>query len=182
LALNDIDQSTLSVSLTDRDTLASAFVLKYGYHIPTRKFTGEKYVNATATNITDGTQATNYKTACLNARTRFLTQAKLTFEAPHVWSPAVADRLLRWYCDQRRTRRVVIEFDTFANGLDMMPGHVLKMSDDIGNAVLYPGLVSGANWSTHQFNVVRVEYRRDVDRATRVHVVAVECYTLAPLA
>lgn len=162
---------SFEVRLTDRTTLCTDFLLRYG------DGAYEKFVRPTSNNFAVSGAA--YQTACSTAASRFNVSRQLVIEAPDVWNHATAEALLKWHVDTRRTRRVLVEFDAFGQAVDLKPGHVIKFSDDIGQRIGYPGLRSGASWSSHQFNVLNVRISKDSGRPITVHVVAIECFERA---
>ena len=174
---------TPRVRPTPLDSLATSIVLDYGWHEPTRKFAYSMQVGPSSnTLLSDGT---TYQTAMAACQTKYGGLSRtLAVEAPWVWNEKCADALVKWYADQSRERRMTIEFYLKAAYIDLMPGHVIRFADEIGNGVTavgpifkYPGPEGSASWSSHNWNVVSVTVITEPDILLRV--IAMEVYTAA---
>lgn len=164
------DVLDIRVEMSPLESIHNRFVLKYGYHEPTRRFSYERYLDRNSTNL--ASDATSYKTACGNSEDAYgapyVSEARA--ELPWLWNHKVADEMLKWYCDSYRERRVAITATLGLNGLDIEIGHVIRFSDDVADLVgQYPGKVwaDGTNpelWSNHYFNVVSKQIRMDGGR------------------
>jgi len=165
---------TFEARLSDRSSVVTRFALAYGWHDGSGGFSSKAECSPSST--TFALNAAAYKTACQNAETFYGIQRTMEWTAPDVWNHVTAEALLKWIVDSRRARRVLIEFDTYVNAVDLKPGHVIRFHDDIGNLVAYPGLLPGAAWSAHDFNVLNVQIKKDAAQPISVHVVAIETY------
>ena len=172
----DMVQGSFRCSQTPIEDLVSSVRLKYGFHIPTRAWSNEKYVTPDATNFTvDGS---TYSAAMEITRRDYNVLREITIEAPDIWDPAVAETLCKWYADHLSRRYITVEFETFINAVGLQPGHVLKFDQDIHDRVWLPGGLGG-NWSFDQFNVVQTSLRQDVGQLARIYVKAVQNYRTA---
>lgn len=173
---DDLVKDSLQVSFTPIEDLSSNVRVRYGLHRPSGKWSNEAYCRPDATNF--ATNGTAYKAAMDDVARNYGVSNALTVDAPDIWDPTVAETLCKWACDRVRRRRVQVEFQTYANGLDLVPGHVIKMDDEIGQRIVWPG-IGATNWNAHQLNVTRTYPRRDQGRPWIVGVRAVEVYTKA---
>jgi len=173
---NRIQPGSFSAKLSDRRSIANSFVLRYGLHTPTGEFAFQRFISTASTNI--ASSGSLYTAACLASKNKYNVDREVNWDAPDVWSHAVADQLIKWICDSRRERRTLVQFDTYINGVDLKPGHVIKFDDEISQRNAYPSTGS-ASWSAHSFNVLNVRPSKGAKRAIGVHVTAIECYTRA---
>jgi hypothetical protein len=98
------------------------------------------------------------------------------FNAHDIWDPAVAEVLCKYKINQVRRRRVIVEFETYINGADIEPGHVIQFDDEIGDRVTFPG-EGTSTWSAHRFNVTQVSLAKSAGQLARVYVRAKEVYS-----
>ena len=173
---DDFARDTFRASLTAIEDLSSNVRVRFGFHLPSNEWSDEKYCNDHANNF--ATNGAAYQAAMLSVRNYYHVDNPIVIEAPDIWDPDSAERLCKWACDRLRRRRVLVEFDTFINALDLEPGHVITIDDEIGQRVVWPGDVAG-NWSAKRLNVTRVYPRRDEGRPWLVHVRAIETYSRA---
>lgn len=174
---DEMIQGSLSVFTTPWEDLSSNIVLRYGFHLPTRTWSGEKFCTPEASNFDSDGPA--YIAAMATAKNEYNAENPRIFEAPDIWDPAVAEDLCKWYCDQARLRRVVVEFETFIGGSSIQPGHVITFDDELQERVVFPGEGLFGAWSVHQFNVIQVTVRKDVGQLARVFVRVLQTYSAA---
>ena len=170
-----IAKASFRANLTPIEDLSSNIRLRFGLHLPTGTWSDEKYCTPDVTNF--AADASTYRAAMLTTRTAFGVENPLVFDAPDIWDPTVAETLCKYLINKRRLRRVIVEFETYVNAMDLQPCHVIKMADEIGDKVKWPGLSTTSAWSSHQFNVEHVTRRRDPGQMARVFVRAIETHT-----
>lgn len=173
---DDLIADSFRASQSPLQELSSNIRVRYGFHRPSKRWSNEKYCTDDSNNFT--TSGAAYQAALLDVRNGYGIENPIVLDAPDIWDPDSAEVLCKWACDRLRRRRIQVEFETFANGLDLVPGHVITFADEIGDRVKWPGESSG-EWSTKRFNVTRVFPRRDDRRPWIVKVTAIETITRA---
>jgi len=176
--LDHMAEATLNATITPIEEMASTVVVQYGLHIPTGTFSDEKFVSPQASNFS--TDSSAYQTAMSDCLRDFGTTRKVTIQAPDIWDPDVAEMLCKWHADQLRQRLVTVEFETFANAMDLQCGHVILFETEAnaGNTAVdaripYPG--NALSWAAAgMFNVVQTSMRKDSGQLARVFVRARE--------
>jgi len=171
---DNIAKGTFTTSFVPYEELSSSVTLRYGLHLPTGTWSGTMVCTPEATNF--AVDAADYKAVMEFARTEYKVENPLSFDAPDVWDPAVAEDLCKWRCNINRRRRMFVEFETYANALDLEPGHVIQFDNEIGDRVKFPGEGS-PNWSNHYFNVEQVSASKSAGQLTRVFVRALEVHS-----
>jgi hypothetical protein len=172
---DNMAMGTFRASLVPSESLASSIRLQYGRHLPSSRWSGEIFCTPESSNIDDVSDRADYIAAMEFTKKEYRIERALRFTAPDIWDPLVADILLRYHCDLVRRRRVIVEFETYANAFNLEPGHVIKFDDEIADRVAFPGEGSGS-WSNHQFNVVHTSVNKGVGQLARVFVRALEVY------
>jgi hypothetical protein len=174
---DDIDARAMNVELTPQSEIRNRFVLRYGFHEPTRSYAYERVLNPGTASFT--TDATAYKTLCSNSIARYKIEREEVIELPWIWLASDADTLLKWYADLKCTPRVAVTFQTWIRAYDLLEGHVIRFDDTIADLFPYPVPGGSTSWSTHMFNVVSVKKSEAVDGFFLVDVQCVEVYTPA---
>ena len=177
---DEMAEGTFQVQLTRYEEIASEVSVQFGLHHPTRTYSDEKYCSPTASNFATG--ADTYKNALAEAQRQYGSARRIAITAPDVWDPAAAERLCKWHIDQARRKRVSVEFETFANAMDLKPGHVIGIrqqlvASDPDLGIPYPG--DSASWDLVHFNVTQVSMRKDAGQLARIFVRAEEIATEA---
>jgi hypothetical protein len=177
---DEMAEGTFKAELTRYEDISNQVSVQFGLHRPTRTYSDEKYVSPTASNFASG--ADIYKDALAEAQRQYGSTRRITITAPDVWDPLVAERLCKWHVDQVRRKRVAVEFETFANAMDLRPGHVIGIREqlvasdpDLG--IPYPG--DSAAWEVVRFTVTQVSIRKDAGQLARIFVRAEEIATEA---
>lgn len=171
-SLDHMAVGTFVVSLSPIEDLASSVRLRFGFHLPSGTWSDEKYCTPTAHNFT--TNGSFYMTALAESRRSNGTARELRVDAPDVWDPVAAEILAKWHASRSVIQRVVVRFETYANGMDLQIGHVIRMDSSIASRIEYPGGPYGTSWNLGQFNVVHVSHRKDGGQMARVVIVAEE--------
>ena len=174
-----IRQSSFSAVSTDLRTIANDIKVEYGFFGPDGEAIGTSYVNHERSNFE--TDAAAYIAACDASRQSYRFSKQFSIRLPFIYRKAVAEIFAKYFCDTLRERREVVEFETYANGLDLQAGHILKFSDSIATTGLkkaWKGLGSSA-WSDHQFDVIEVSQAKDAPEPFAVRVLCVETFTAA---
>ena len=157
----------------DISDMFSDFTLKWGLHQPTGEFAGTMFVNKDGDNLVT---ESGYRNKCANVTTLFGVRRSFVVEAPWVWREKIADKLLKWHVDSRRERRHLVEFSTGPNGLDLLPGHVIRFADSLSTWVKYPGRGASTNWAAQNWVVVSSDIESEPLAPIRVRVTAIETY------
>lgn len=159
IATGDIFRA--SVSLTPLTAIRNRFLLRYGFHEPTQMYAYERVLNDDVTDIASG--GSTYVTACATSQTNYggamssggTYQMEEVLEFPWVWYDKVADDLLKYHCNLKRNRRVILKLTCNQNLLDVLVGQTIYVEDGLSNFIgSYPGLVTGTGWAAHQWHVV----------------------------
>jgi hypothetical protein len=174
LRWNDIVEGTFTTYLTPIESLSSSVTLRYGLHLPSQTWSGTLHCSDEGSNFqAEG----NYVTAMQYTKEEYGADNPLVFNAPDIWDPVPGEDLCKYRCDKVRRRHVIVEFETFTNGLDIEVGHVITLDDEIADRVKYPGQSASTNWSDHLFNVIQVQSSRTPGQLGRVYVRAKEVYS-----
>lgn len=174
---DDIEPATVKVQPTPLDHIRNRFVVRYGYHEPTRSFAYERMLDRSTTSL--GTDATAYKDLCADSVANYKIEREETIELPWIWNGLSADRILKWHADLKCTPRASVTFRTWIRGYDLLEGHVIRFADEFATYFPYPILGGSADWSDHMFNVVSVKQGEAQDGFFQVDVQCVEVYTPA---
>ena len=174
-----IRTESFSAVSTDLRTIANDIKVEYGFFGPDGKPIGTSYVNHENSNFE--TDAAAYIAACSVSKQSYKFSKSFSIRLPFVYRKAVAEIFTKYFCDSLRERREVVEFVTYANGLDLQAGHIIKFSDSIATTGIkkaWKGLGSSA-WSDHQFDVIEVSQAKDAPEPFAVRVLCVETFTAA---
>ena len=180
---NDTFTDNLIVDFTSKEELRSRFVMRFGFHAPTGRYSLERMCNKDSTNL--ATEGTLYKSALATTETRYRDPVTLVpfvreeiLEFPWLWFAEVADDLLKFHINAKRDRRVVVSFSGGANLLDLQTGHIVYLDDDFASFIgTWPGISGASNWEAHQL-VVATRNVAITRRGIEVELSLVEPYAL----
>lgn len=174
---DDILVDSMRVRATSLRAIRNRFVLRYGYHAPTRDYTASLSLDENATTLT--TDAAAYVSLCADSVARYRVEREDVIELPWIWDPVAAEALLKYHADKKATQRVGVTLTLRTLFRDLMPGHVIEFEDDLADLWAYPGTAGASTWSGHLFNVLRADLVEASDGFVTVQVVAEEVYTPA---
>jgi hypothetical protein len=114
-----------------------------------------------------------YEAKCAASQAKYVFVRRLTIDADFIFREQEAEWLRNFTIDARGDEHVKVDFTTYINAIDLLPGQIFEIDSSVDAHVKYPGKASDGSWAGKSIRCESMTAMVDPKDLIHVHIVGI---------